>query len=144
VVIGVEFDGPVIGLNRDFADVSTPATVRPDAVRALRRLHAAGHTLLLTGPRANRAGREAPELDPLARAGVRRVNPFHWAAARELHRDRYDFMATTWRDHPELHRLFDAVDDGAAGYPAVDLLVTEALLDALPHGWNSVAAMHGR
>ncbi len=121
--------------------------LRKTAVTALRRLKAAGHVLVLTSSRANRALLVDPLLDPLVRAGVVGHSRERWDAARATHRTRYRAMLAVGRT---LGDVFAAVDDGAQGPISADLAITPltaingARIDLEPRrAWREAAITYG-
>ena len=116
MIIAVDFDGALAAPHPYTAE---RVPLRRSAVKALRLLKRAGHVLVLTSPRANRALRVDPALDPLVRAGVRHVSREQWEAARGTHSARYRAMLDAVRPLG----LFDAVDDGEQGPLVADLSI---------------------
>lgn len=143
MIIGIDFDGTLV--EEGPYDATTPLVLLPDADAALLELKEAEHTLVLWSARANRALREDPELDPLVRAGVKRLNRARWERDKALHQARYqqmlDFVAAALPD------VFDAIDDGQAGKLVADLYIDNRALrygiglDAV--GWRGIAARYG-
>jgi len=124
VIIAVDFDGVVVVRDgRKYSDVRTPLKFVPGAKEGLASLKRAKHVLLLWSARSNRALLEDPQLDPLVRSGITRVDLAAWRAARPLHLARRDQMLTFVGK--ELPGVFDAIDDGCAGKPNVDLFLDD-------------------
>jgi len=120
VIIAVDFDSTVVVQDgRDYEDLATPLQFLPDAKLGLYALKAAGHVLLLYSARANRALRFDPQLDPLVRAGAKKINMQWWKASAELNQRRYDQMDAFVQQH--LPGVFAAIDDGLQGKPSVDM-----------------------
>lgn len=146
MLIAVDFDGTVVDAHgRGYDDVTSGLMFVPGAKAGLASLKAAGHSLLLYSARANRALREDAALDPMVRAGVRKVHQKTWDADKVLNQARYqqmlDFVAK------ELPGVFDAIDDGAQGKPIADLFVDDRGL-RLGHGpmavsWSVVSQIYG-
>ena len=113
-----------------------------EAIPMLRR---AGHVLLLWSARANRSLLFDPMLDPLVRAGVVRLDMEHWRKSQELHRARYQQMLAFVAEH--CVGWFDAIDDGAAGKPIVDLFIDNNALRLGGGlggvGWRAVGKAYG-
>lgn len=145
MIIAVDWDGTVVEQDgRAYVDVTTPEVFRPGAKEALRALRAAGHTLLLYSARANRALRVDPNLDPLVRAGAKRIHLKAWEANRGVNAARYQQMITTVAR--ELPGVFAAVDDGLAGKPAgCQLFLDDRALTMGGAGltWAQVAERYG-
>lgn len=116
MIIAVDFDGTVVEDAKELA-------LKPGAKEALAAMKRAGHALLLFSARANRALREDPNLDPLVRAGVRRVNQDAWNRSQPTNERRYQEMLDFVRK--ELPGVFAAVDDGKQGKPLVDLFIDD-------------------
>lgn len=126
MVLAIDFDGTVVLQDRAYDDLETPLELVPGAEQALHELKRAGHILLLWSARANRALLVDPLLDPLVRAGVRRVDIAQWRRSQGLHIARYRQMLDFVAMH--LPGVFDAVDDGASGKPNVDRFVDDRSL----------------
>jgi hypothetical protein len=140
VILGIDFDGTVVVQDgRAYDDIKTPPRLLPGAREALKALKRAGHVLLLYSARANRALIEDPDLDPLVRAGVRRVDMVAWRRSRELNRARYGQMLAFIA--AELPGIFDAVDDGHQGKPCVDLFIDDRALKF--QNWRGIAQVYG-
>jgi hypothetical protein len=109
-------------------------------------LRRAGHTLLLYSARSNRASLDDPTLDPLVRAGVRKVHQAQWLAEKVLYEHLFqqmvDFVAK------ELPGVFDAIDDGRQGKPHVDMFIDDRATrfgqGTLGMGWAQIAASFGQ
>lgn len=143
MLIAVDFDGVIVGKNRQFADVLTPFQPMPYAKEGLKALKAAGHTLLLYSARSNRALLYTPEWDPLVRAGVKRPNEAAWTASKDLHWSRFQQMLEYVQ--AEFKDVFDAIDDGLQGKPMADLFIDDraAEFSADGHGWFEIAQVYG-
>jgi hypothetical protein len=143
VIIAVDFDGTIVKHNHH-ATEAADLVPRDGALEALRALKRAGHTLLLYSARANRALRIDPDLDPLVRAGIRRVDREAWLKAQPLHQRRFHAMAA-WAA-TNLPGVFDAIDDGGQGKPDVDLFIDDKALSAHSSrggGWPAIAHRYG-
>lgn len=146
MIIAVDFDDTIVSqAGRSYDDVTTPLAFLDGALAGLRALRRAGHVLLLFSGRANRALRVDPGLDPLVRAGVRRVNRARWEKQRVVNEARYQQMLAFV--DASLPGLFAAVDDGQQGKPSADLFIDNRAL-RLGHGvlsvsWRAVAYMYG-
>lgn len=125
MIIAVDFDGTIVEQDgRPYDDVQTPLKFLPGALEGLRSLKAAGHTLILWSGRANRALRFDPTIDPLVRAGRKRVDVERWKAeGQALNIARYHQMLDFVR--VECPNLFDAVDDGKVGKVSADLHIDD-------------------
>ena len=122
MIISIDFDRALAAPHSyDAVDVR----LRASAVRALAALRKAGHVLVLTSPRANLSLRVDPELNPLVRAGVVRIDRGTWESSRGVHSARFKTMLEAIK--PVGH-LFAAVDDGGQGPLLVDLAVTGDLV----------------
>ena len=147
MVICIDLDGTLVSMDRAYTDLSTPMTLMPGALEALGALKRAGHVLVLYSARANRSLWENPQLDPLVRAGVRRVDMEQWEERRELHKARYDEMLRFVDE--QLPGVFDAVDDGAQGKPNADLFIDDrairfsSLGGAEALSWRDIADRYG-
>lgn len=143
--LAIDFDGTVVSQKRPYTDLKTPLKLLPGAKAALQSLKKAGHVLLLYSARANRALLEDPQLDPLVRAGVRKVNLVQWKKEQPLHKARYAEMVEFVRK--ELPNVFASVDDGMQGKPEVDLFLDDRALGFGPdkqfHNWKEVAHLYG-
>lgn len=128
-----------------YDDLVTPLRLLTGAREGLAALKRAGHTLILFSARANRALREDPTIDPLARAGVRKGHRPTWEANKELNQARYqqmiDFVAK------ELPGVFSAIDDGMQGKPVADLFLDDRGLrlgvGPLSASWATVSQIYG-
>lgn len=142
LLIACEFDGTIVSTERLFEDTESPFELIPGALRGLRSLRAAGHVLLLFSARANRANRENATLDPLVRSGRIKVDAELWAKNRAMYQARYEHMVNfvTVR----LPGIFDAIDDGLQGKPAVDLLIDAKTIGLVPGvGWSRIVHLYG-
>ena len=119
--VALDFDGTLVEESHDFDDLLTPLRPKRGALRALRALKDAGHVILLSSSRANRALREDWRLNPLWASGALHFDPAQWEKNRHLHQQRYDQMLRFVQN--ELKGLIDAVDDGRQGKPMVDLTI---------------------
>jgi hypothetical protein len=143
MIFCLDFDGTLV--EQGPYDATTPLVLLPGAREALLSLKAADHLLVLWSARANLALREDPMLDPLVRAGAKRLNRAQWERSKEVHRARYQQMITFV--DAELPGIFDAIDDGRAGKLEADLYVDNRALrygfglDAV--GWSAIAARYG-
>jgi hypothetical protein len=131
--IAIDFDRTLV-LETPY-ESTAPLQLVDGARFALQSLRAADHVLLLWSARANLALLEDPMLDPLVRAGVRRVNLRQWKLKQPVHQRRYQQMLDFVK--AELTDLFHAIDDGKAGKPQVDLFIDDRAL-RLGHGLSSV------
>lgn len=125
-----------------YNDISTPLEFIEGAREGLLALKRAGHLLLLWSGRASRALLYDPLLDPFVRAGVVQVDRKAWLDAKHLHRARYDQMIAFVER--ELPGVFDAIDDGMAGKPNVDLFIDDRAI-GLRGGatWTRIARQYG-
>ncbi len=138
--IAVDFDNTLVA-QAPYDDV-TPLTLMPGAPAALQALKLAGHVLLLWSARASRSLLFDPRLDPLVRAGVRRVSLEQWEASRELHLNRYKQMLAFVEQY--LPGMFDAIDDGAGGKPQVDMFIDDkAFKFGSGTGWYEIIRYYG-
>ena len=127
MIICIDFDSTLVDeWGRRFSDTTSPLKLMHGARKALEGMRAAGHHVVVYSARANRALRIDPELDPLARAGVVKVDRKAWDAEQPLHEARYQqivqFCAT------QLKGLVDAVDDGGQGKPVADVYIDDRAL----------------
>jgi len=134
MVIAIDFDGTLVQQDgRDYEDVTTPLDLMPGAREALQSLKQAGHMLLLLSARANQALLENPDLDPLVKAGVRKIDRGRWEKSRPVQWARYAQMLRFVES--DLPGIFDAIDDGKAGKPwGVDLFIDDR---AMKYGWGA-------
>ena len=146
MIVAVDLDSTLVDeWGRKFSDTTSPLKLMGGARKALQAMKAAGHVVLLYSARANRALRVDPELDPLVRAGVVRLDRKAWEAEQPLHEARYQqmvqFAAT------QLKGLVDAVDDGAQGKPVADLFIDDRALrfggGVDGHSWFDIARQFG-
>ena len=146
MIVAVDLDSTLVDeWGRKFSDTTSPLKLMGGARKALQAMKAAGHVVLLYSARANRALRVDPELDPLVRAGVVRLDRKAWEAEQPLHEARYQqmvqFAAT------QLKGLVDAVDDGAQGKPVADLFIDDRALrfggGVAGHSWFDIARQFG-
>jgi hypothetical protein len=128
MVIAVDWDGTIVEQDgRTYADVTSPFKLMPGALDALRALKSAGHKLILWSGRANHALRFDPMLDPLVRAGVKKVDMARWeTGSRDLNQARFDQMVSF--AETELDGIFDAIDDGKVGKVSADLYIDDRAL----------------
>ena len=145
MIIAVGFDGTIV-LRGAHADTVSPLRLRRGAIQALRALKKAGHVLVLSSTRANRALRVDPDLDPLVASGVTKIDRHQWQVSRLIHEARYDQMIHFV--HEELPGLFAAVDDGKQGPVVADLYIDhrgvrvgDGALGA--QSWEEIAATWG-
>jgi hypothetical protein len=99
----------------------------------------------LYSARANRALREDPNLDPLVRAGVRKVHQKTWDADRTLNQARYQHMIDVVTK--ELPSVFDAIDDGMVGKVTADIFIDDKALrlggGPLTVSWDTISRIYG-
>jgi len=145
VLLAIDFDGVVVRQDQGYADTTTPLRFMPGAKPALYALKQAEHTLVLFSTRANRALREDPNLDPLVRAGVRKVNLKQWERERPIQQARYEQMLAFVKR--ELPGVFDAIDDGMCGKIVADRFIDDRALQYgngfESVGWAQIADMYG-
>jgi hypothetical protein len=146
MIIAVDFDDTIVEQG-EYADTTTPLRFKPGAREGLYSLKEAGHVLILWSGRASRALLYNPELDPLVRAGVRKLNHGRWLERRPVHLARYRQMLAFVA--AELPDVFAAIDDGAGGKPSADLFIDDKAL-RLGRGfgiggtdWNEIARAYG-
>ena len=149
-VWSVDFDGVVVRQDRAYDDLTTPLEFVVDPITGftsrdgLRALKLAGHVLVLSSCRANRSLLVDPNLDPLVRAGVRRV-PADWQKRRDLNQRRLQQMLAFVQ--AELAGLFDAIDDGASGKVIADHYLDDRAfrMGGGPGGlsWGTIARLYG-
>lgn len=146
MLIAVDFDGCIVDMSgRAYDDVTTPLKFMPGAKRALLSLRRAGHILILFSARANRSLRIDPQMDPMVRAGIRRVHRQAWEEDRALNEARYQQMIRFVE--AELAGVFAVIDDGMQGKPCADLFVDDRAL-RYGHGvtglnWNDISHIYG-
>jgi beta-phosphoglucomutase-like phosphatase (HAD superfamily) len=138
--MAIDFDGTIVEMQAEYADLTTPFTLIPGAKEALYQLKAAGHILLLWSARASLALRKDPQLDPLIRCGV--VRP-HGKMDLALNEARYQQMLDFVEQ--ELPGVFDAIDDGTASKPSVDLFIDDKAVQAVgAQTWRALAEVFGQ
>lgn len=119
----IDLDDTLVEQEHPYDDFTSPLKLKPGAREALLALKRSGHVLLLFSARASRALLFDPDLDPLVRAGARKVDRAKWQAQLPIHWGRYrqmiEFVAQ------ELPGIFDAIDDGAQGKPSVDYFIDD-------------------
>lgn len=143
--IAIDWDGTVVTMDRPYDDLETPPEFMPGAERALRSLKAAGHTLLLWSARASRSLLYDPMLDPFVRAGVTPLDVERWRKSQALNIARYRQMLDVVNER--LPGIFDAIDDGAAGKPSVDIFLDDRSIRFGSGmggiGWHAISEMYG-
>lgn len=144
MIIAIDFDRTLVADGP--YDATTPLRLLPGAKEALMSLRAAGHQLVLWSARSSPALLKDPMLDPLVRAGAKRANLRLWELQRPVHQARYDQMVAFVE--AELPRLFNAVDDGAAGKFEFDLVIDDKAIrfgDKRLSGmsWPDIATRYG-
>lgn len=146
MIIAIDFDSTLVDeWGRKFSDTTSPLKLMSGARKALEAMKRAGHLVVVSSARANRALRIDPELDPLVRLGLVRVDRKAWEAEQPLHEARYrqmvNFCATT------LKGLVDAVDDGGQGKPVADVYIDDRALrfggGVDGHNWFDIARQFG-
>lgn len=146
MIIAVDFDSTLVDeWGRKFSDVTSPFKLMGGARKALEAMKRAGHVVVVASGRANRALRVDPNLDPLVRAGIVKVDRKAWEAEQPLHEARYQqmvaFCATT------LKGLVDAVDDGEQGKVLADVYIDDRALrfggGVDGHNWFDIARQFG-
>ena len=145
MIIALDFDGTVVDDSRPYADTTSPLRLLPGAKEGLAALKKARHTLILWSARSNRALREDPALDPLVRAGVKKLDRAAWEEARPIHQARYQQMISfVKRDLPG---VFDAIDDGMVGKVSADLFIDDKALrfgrSLSGSSWPTIAVQYG-
>ena len=146
MIICIDFDSTLVDeWGRKFSDVTTPFKLMGSARKALEGMRAAGHHVVVYSARANRALREDPMLDPLARVGAVKVDIVQWTKEQPLHEARYRQMVQFCET--SLKGLVDAVDDGRQGKPAADLFIDDRALrfggGVDGHNWFDIARQFG-
>lgn len=121
--IAIDFDNTIVRQDRPYDDTETPLEFVEGAEHGIRALKRAGHVLLLWSGRACRSLLVDPSLDPLVRAGARRIDMEQWKKSQVIniarHKQMLDFVAE------KLPGVFDAIDDGAAGKPSVQMFIDD-------------------
>lgn len=141
MIICVDFDGTVVN-QVQVDDLDTPLTFIEGAREALAKLKEAGHVLFLWSARSNLALREDWRLNPLWVTGAVPVDLTWWKKHKPLAEARYQQMVKFVE--AELPGIFDAVDDGRQGKPAVaDLFVDDRTLGWAYTGWDDVVELYG-
>jgi len=146
VIIAIDFDSTLVDeWGRKFSDTTSPFKLMSGARKALQSMKAAAHVVLVYSARANRALREDPMLDPLARVGAVKVDIVQWTKEQPLHEARYRQMVQFCET--SLRGLVDAVDDGRQGKPAADLFIDDRALrfggGVDGHSWFDIARQFG-
>ena len=146
MIIAIDFDSTLVDeWGRRFDDVTSPFKLMGGARKALQSMKQAGHVVLVYSARANRALREDPMLDPLARIGAVKDDIVQWTKEQPLHEARYRQMVQFCET--SLRGLVDAVDDGRQGKPAADLFIDDRALrfggGVDGHSWFDVARQFG-
>lgn len=144
-MIAIEFDGVVVKPQRR----GKPLELMPGVEDGLAALKAAGHILLLSSARANRAARWMGSLDPLVQAGVVKLDLKNIERDKDLAEARYQEMRAFIE--AELPDLFDAIDDGHQGRPWAQLYIeSPRTIVHHPFGdgesawsWDQIAETHG-
>lgn len=146
MIIAIDFDGTIVQQDgHAYDDLVTPLQFMPGAREGLTALKRAGHTLILWSGRASHHLRINPELNPLVRSGVRKLDPERWAKSRPLNQARYEQMLTFVDTY--LPGVFDAVDQGDSGKPSADLFVDDKAirygLGLSGIGWTQISKTFG-
>ena len=146
MIICIDFDSTLVDeWGRKFSDVTTPFKLMGSARKALEGMRAAGHHVVVYSARANRALREDPMLDPLARVGAVKVDIVQWTKEQPLHEARYRQMVQFCET--SLRGLVDAVDDGRQGKPVADVYIDDRALrfggGVDGHNWFDIARQFG-
>lgn len=147
MILAIDFDGTIVAQDHAYDDLDTPLKFMPGAKEALTSLKAAGHTLILWSGRASKHLRVDPELHPLVRAGVKKLDRARWEReSRDLNQARYEQMIAFV--DAELPGIFDAVDEGDSGKPPADVFIDDKALRYAPHGlaghtWATIDRMLG-
>lgn len=145
MIFSVDFDGTVVSQARDYEDVSTPFVFVPGAKEALQALKRAGHVLILCSARTNLSLWVDPNLDPLVRAGIRKVDHALWESKRAMHAARIEHMVEFCKT--DLPGVFDAIDYGECGKMLADLFIDNNALRLGPGqlgvSWDKVVDMYG-
>lgn len=147
MIIAIDFDGTLVQQDgRAYDDLDTPLVFLPGAKEGLLALKKAGHTLLLWSARMSAALLVDPSLDPLVRAGARRIDRSRWEASLSLNQARCQQMLD-FVDR-ELPGIFAAIDDGAGGKPQVDCFIDDRALRCGygPGGatWERITYLYGQ
>lgn len=146
MILGIDYDGVVVQKGWNWPEVTDRPVMMPGAMEGLFSLKKAGHVLLLYSARANRALREDPTLDPLVRAGIRRIDIAKWERRdKAIHVARYEAMIR--HVERDLSGVFDAIDDGVQGKPSCDLFLDDLAIKVGPgtggYGWRQIAQIWG-
>jgi len=140
--IVVDFDGTIVNDDHDYYDLITPLALKPGAREALRALHRAGHELILSSGRANRALRLDWRLNPAWRDGLVPFDVERWSRNQGLNQARYVQMVEFVRTH--LPGIFVFVDDGVQGKVSGDLYIDDrGLRYGASTGWPEIAVAYG-
>jgi hypothetical protein len=142
VRICLDFDGTIVAQDRPYSDIVSPLEFLEGAKEGLLALKRAGHTLILWSGRASRSLLYDPNLDPLVRSGAVPCDRKSWLEARPLHWARWHAMVEFVEK--ELPGVFDAIDDGLAGKPSVDLFIDDrSMVMRGPATWSRIARAYG-
>jgi hypothetical protein len=146
MIFAIDFDGTVVQQEgRAYEDTDTPLEFMLGAKAALLSLQRAGHVLLLWSARSSPALWRDVNLDPLVRAGRRKVSPADWERSRPINQARLEQMLDFVER--ELPGVFDAIDDGTAGKPLVDCFIDDKCV-RVGYGpgagtWDRIAYLYG-
>jgi hypothetical protein len=136
----IDFDNTIVSQDRPYEDVTTPFEFLPHARETLYSLVAAGHELTLWSARASPVLLVDPNLDPLVRAGVRKVHRETWEKSLELNKARLQHMLDFV--DVELPGVFVAISDGREGKPCpCDLMIDDRC--GHPVDWLEINRLYG-
>lgn len=140
MIIAVDFDGTIVSDDSAFDDLKTPLRFLTGAKAGLLRMRSAGHTLILFSARANPWLFVDPKLDPLAMAGLRKIDEARWKRSQPLHKARYDQMLEFVKR--ELPGVFALVWQHQ-GKPPVDVFIDDRSAPFRLEGWRGMVHLYG-
>ncbi len=141
MIIACDFDGTLVSSDREYTDVETPLEFLHGAKEGLQSLKAADHVIVIYSARANRALRIDPNLDPLVRAGLRRLDHEWWESNKDLNEARYQQMVEFCKT--ALDGIVDVVDDGQQGKPCAGLFIDDRAMRFRFGDWLRISRMYG-
>ena len=139
--IAIDFDGTIVEQDKPYDQTDGNFTFVAGAKEALQSLKAAGHILLLWSARASKHHRFNVKLDPLyaAKPWEPRDPEKFYAVNQARFAEMVEFV------NRELPGIFDAIDEGTAGKPTVDMFIDDRAcrLGSGGSSWDEIQGTYG-
>lgn len=139
--IAIDFDDTIVKQNKPYDQTDGKFDFVAGAKEALQSLKAAGHILLLWSARASKHHRFNIRLDPLY--AVKPWEPKDLERFYAVNQARFKEMVEFVQR--ELPGIFDAIDEGTAGKPTVDMFIDDRAcrLGSTGSSWDEIRETYG-